>query len=87
MSVILEEGDLSIFFAGDASYTEDLLLAGQIDGVAVDPAAQQDSHQRILAYAEQYPTVYLPSHDPAAAKRLLTRRSIRQERQLAFEVY
>jgi N-acyl homoserine lactone hydrolase len=87
MSVILEEGDLSILFAGDASYTEDLLLAGRIDGVAVDPAAQQDSHRRIVAYAEQTPTVYLPSHDPDAAERLRTRRIIERERPLTVKVY
>lgn len=87
MSVIVEEGDFSIFFAGDTSYTDDLLLAGKTDGVAIDPAAQQDSHQRILAYAEQNPTVYLPSHDPGAAERLQKRSIIDVPRPLAVEAH
>ncbi len=76
LSIILDEGPLSIFFAGDASYTEDLLIADQADGVGPDPAAQHDTHHRILAYAAQQPTVYLPSHDPESAARLDSRQII-----------
>lgn len=76
MSLIVEEADISIFIAGDASYTEDLLLAGKTDGVANDLDAQRDTHRRILAYAEQNPIVYLPSHDPGAQERLYKRTTI-----------
>jgi glyoxylase-like metal-dependent hydrolase (beta-lactamase superfamily II) len=76
LSVILNEGDMSIIFAGDASYNEDLLLAGKPDGIGVDPQAQQETHKRILAYAEQQPTVYLPSHDPGSKVRLENRAAI-----------
>ena len=73
MSVIVEDGDVSFFFAGDTSYTAELLLAGKPDGIGPDPQKQQETHQRILAYATQNPTVYLPSHDPEAQKRLAHR--------------
>lgn len=73
LSVIFDDGDLSIIFAGDASYTEDLLLAGKADGIGPDPRAQQDSHERILAYTEHKPAIYLPSHDPGAKERLENR--------------
>lgn len=76
LSVILVEGDLSFVFAGDASYTENLLIAGKTDGVGPDPQAQQDSHMQILAYAEQNPTIYLPSHDPGSKERLVNRTPI-----------
>jgi len=73
LSIILDEGETSIFFGGDASYTEDLLLAGKPDGIGADPQTQQETHQKIWAYATQNPTVYLPSHDPEAEARLLNR--------------
>lgn len=73
MSVIVEEEALSTFIAGDTSYTQDLLLAGKTDGVGSDLAAEKDTHRRILSYAEQFPTVYLPSHDPEAQERLQMR--------------
>ena len=78
LSVILQDGSHSIFFAGDASYTEDMLIANQIDGVAPDPIAQQDTHRNIMLYAATHPTVYLPSHDPDAAQRLAQRQIIKQ---------
>ena len=73
MSVILQEGDLSIFFAGDTSYTEAMLLSGQLDGIGGNPQAQRETYRQILAYAEANPTVYLPSHDPVAKTRLANR--------------
>lgn len=77
LSVILNEGDLSIFFAGDASYTEDMLISGKTDGIGMDPQAQRDSHKEILDYAEQNATIYLPSHDPGSKERLINRIPIR----------
>jgi N-acyl homoserine lactone hydrolase len=79
MSVILVEGDQSIFFAGDASYTQGLLLTGKTDGVGVDLQAQQDSYKKILSYAEQNPTIYLPSHDPGSKARFVKRVLLNRE--------
>ena len=76
MSIIVEDGNVSFFFAGDASYTEELLLAEKPDGIGPEPQKQQETHQRILAYAAQKPTVYLPSHDPEAQKRLANRAAV-----------
>ena len=53
LSVILVKGDLSIVFAGDASYSEVLLIAQKTDGLGVDPQAQHNTHLKILAYVEQ----------------------------------
>lgn len=82
LSVILVEGALSIMFAGDTSYTEGLLIAGKTDGIGVDPQSQRDSHKKILAYAEQNSTIYLPSHDPGAKERLMNRIPINVKREL-----
>lgn len=73
MSVILQEGERSLFFAGDTSYTEALLLEGAVDGVSPDQSAARETVARIRRYAEEIPTVYLPSHDPDAARRLAER--------------
>ena len=86
LSVILVEGDLSIVFAGDASYTEDMLIVGKTDGIGPDPQAQRDSHMQILAYAEQNPAIYLPSHDPGSKERLVNRTPINMKRELKAQL-
>lgn len=76
LSVILQEDDRFIFFAGDTSYTQQLMLEEAIDGVGPDEQAALQTIQRIHAYVRQTPTVYLPSHDPEAARRLQERETI-----------
>jgi N-acyl homoserine lactone hydrolase len=73
MSLLLEEGDHIVFFAGDASYTQALLLSNTVDGVATNPHAHQTSQRTILGLASETPTVYLPSHEWDAERRLLVR--------------
>jgi N-acyl homoserine lactone hydrolase len=75
-SVILEEGPRSIFFAGDASYTQELMLEGAIDGVAPDPRAARETLERIRELTRQRPVVYLPSHDQEAGRRLAARKIV-----------
>jgi len=70
LSVVVREGDSTLFFAGDASYTQDLLLDDALDGVTPNAIAARDTHRRILAFASQQPTVYLPSHEWASQERL-----------------
>lgn len=70
MSVIVEDGDLSYFLAGDTSYTEQLMRDQVVDGVTFDNQVAQETLARILAYTQETPTVYLPSHDPESAQRL-----------------
>jgi N-acyl homoserine lactone hydrolase len=69
VSVVLEEGPRSVFFAGDTSYTEALMVAEAIDGVAPAEQAARETLHRIRALARERPLVYLPSHDPEAATR------------------
>jgi N-acyl homoserine lactone hydrolase len=77
VAVIVEDGDHSVFLAGDSSYTEDAMLRGAADGVGADDDAERLTHERIRAYATATPTVYLPSHDPETAVRLAERRTVR----------
>jgi N-acyl homoserine lactone hydrolase len=81
LSVLLEEGDKTIMFAGDTSYTKDHLVRMVADGVGTDLKAEVETHRKILAYAAQRPTVYLPSHDPKAATRLAHRITLEPHKQ------
>jgi glyoxylase-like metal-dependent hydrolase (beta-lactamase superfamily II) len=70
LSVAVDGGDTVVFLAGDASYTEQLMLAGRPDGVSPDPARARETLARIRQLTAQRPTVYLPTHDPEATGRL-----------------
>jgi N-acyl homoserine lactone hydrolase len=72
-SVIVQEDEHALFFAGDTSYTQQLLLEQAVDGVTRDVALYQQTSQQIRTYLQSMPTIYLPSHDPEAAHRLATR--------------
>ena len=76
MAVIVQDGEHSVFLAGDSSYTQDALLRGVVDGVGPDEAAERLTHERIRAYAADTPTVYLVAHDPETEARLAARRTI-----------
>ncbi|GIK42934.1 MAG: N-acyl homoserine lactonase family protein [Chloroflexota bacterium] len=76
LSVILQQDGLSYFFAGDASYTEQMMLDQIVDGVSLNIQIARQSLKRIHHYVQARPTVYLPSHDPGSAKRLATRQPV-----------
>jgi N-acyl homoserine lactone hydrolase len=76
LSVIVLEDDHALLLTGDASYSQLLMLDEAVDGVAPDEQASRQTLRRILAYARQTPTVYLPSHDPKAVERLLQRQTV-----------
>lgn len=75
LSVIVEDGDAAVFIAGDASYTEEAMLSGRIDGVGADEGAELATLAAIRAFAASRPTIYLPAHDPETARRLAERRA------------
>lgn len=72
-SVVVQEEDHALFFAGDASYTQKLMLGQVVDGVTLNMAQYQESTRQVLAYLQSVPTVYLPAHDPESAQRLVAR--------------
>jgi N-acyl homoserine lactone hydrolase len=76
VSVVLEEGLQSVFFAGDTSYTQGLMVEGAIDGVAPDERTARETLDRIREFTRQGSVVYLPSHDPDAGKRLDARETV-----------
>jgi glyoxylase-like metal-dependent hydrolase (beta-lactamase superfamily II) len=76
VSVVLDEGDRVLFFAGDTSYDEGLMVEGAIDGVCPDPDSARLSMERIRELCASRAIVYLPGHDPEAGERLESRRAV-----------
>jgi N-acyl homoserine lactone hydrolase len=74
VSVIVVLEGITYVIAGDASYTEALMLAGQIDGVSAHDATALTTLRMLKRLAAERPTVYLPTHDPESAQRLSRRR-------------
>jgi N-acyl homoserine lactone hydrolase len=70
ISVVVVDGDVSYFLAGDATYTQRALVDGLVDGVSPSEAVSLRTMRAIVRYARIQPTVYLPSHDPESGDRL-----------------
>jgi N-acyl homoserine lactone hydrolase len=70
MSVAIEMPGQLVILAGDASYTEQLMLDGIADGVTNDPTTANASLTALSNLAKNRRTIYLPSHDPASQARL-----------------
>jgi glyoxylase-like metal-dependent hydrolase (beta-lactamase superfamily II) len=73
LSVVVEDDETLVFLAGDASYTQRLMLDGRADGVAPKPSQSIETLTRIQRLVAERPTVYLPSHDPRSVARLAAR--------------
>jgi N-acyl homoserine lactone hydrolase len=76
VSVLIDDGDQQIMLAGDASYLEETMLSGAVDGVSPDESAAKTTLADIRALCTARPTIYLPAHDPRSAERLAARRSV-----------
>jgi N-acyl homoserine lactone hydrolase len=74
-SVVVQEDEHTLFFAGDTSYNEQLMLEQSVDGVTSNIAVYRETARQILTYMQSTPTIYLPSHDPDSLQRLATRRA------------
>jgi N-acyl homoserine lactone hydrolase len=79
ISILAVDDDMTYVIAGDASYNEELMLAGRVDGVSADERVAGATLGAIRRLAEERPTVYLPTHDPQSAARLASRLTVRLE--------
>ena len=70
MSVTVETGDAFVIIAGDASYTQQLMLDDRIDGVTPDPKTFRATLARLRAIVAERSATYLPTHEPASVQRL-----------------
>ncbi len=77
MSVVLRDADgRLILFAGDTSYTQELMRRGAVDGVSPDVGEATRTLDRIRELASTEELVYLPTHDPDSARRLAAREPV-----------
>jgi N-acyl homoserine lactone hydrolase len=81
-SVIVINDDVHYFIAGDVSYNERGLIEQRLVGPSLEIAQHRETLKHVKAYTEQFPTVYLPSHDPESAHRLANKQTTGQ--MLAF---
>ena len=70
LSVLVQRTADRVLITGDAVYSEQQLLGGWIDGVAIDARAARDSVQRLRELRALEPTIVLPTHDPDVPARL-----------------
>ena len=73
LSLAVDDGDACVILAGDASYSEANLIAGQVDGVSGDETIARATLAKLRDLAASRPAVYLPTHDPGSAGRLARR--------------
>ncbi len=73
LSVVINTPEVTYLLAGDASYTQELMLQERIDGVSIDRQAARRTLERVHAFCRSAPTVYLPAHDPDTPDRLADR--------------
>jgi glyoxylase-like metal-dependent hydrolase (beta-lactamase superfamily II) len=73
LSVLVMHEGITYVIAGDASYTEVDMLAGQVDGVSANAHIAQATLGALKQLAAERPTVYLPTHDPESGARLAAR--------------
>jgi N-acyl homoserine lactone hydrolase len=67
--IVRRDRQPDLLLAGDASYTQQLMLDGVVDGVSIDERAARDTLLRLQRHTRSSPTVYLPAHDPDSARR------------------
>jgi len=69
-SVIFKTDDFDIIFAGDTSYNQDQVLRNELAGVNADYKKSRETYKKLMAYATDHKSIYLPTHDADAATRL-----------------
>ena len=82
LSVAVLEGDTILFLAGDTSYAEHQMMAGIVDGVSPNEDEALASLGKIRQLARASSLVYLPTHDPGAAARLASRKTVAFDRRI-----
>jgi N-acyl homoserine lactone hydrolase len=73
ISIVVQDGDTSLFLAGDTSYNERLMLSGRVDGVSASDRIAGSTLDAIKDFVQKQPSIYLPAHDPQSDARLANR--------------
>jgi N-acyl homoserine lactone hydrolase len=76
IGVVVMDGDRRVFLAGDASYSQELMVTESVDGVSANEAVARATLKLIHRFVTEEPTVYAVAHDPETASRLGDRRVV-----------
>jgi len=69
-SVLFKTDDFDIFFAADVCYTQQQLLEKKYSGTNCNHKLARDSYEKVTAFIAHRKTIFIPSHDGDAGKRL-----------------
>jgi hypothetical protein len=67
---VFKTDEFDIIFAGDTSYNQLQLLKGELAGVNQNYHQSKRTYNKLLSYASNRKTIYLPTHDENAGQRL-----------------
>lgn len=70
LSVVVDMDDHYVLIGGDASYREDYLLNGDIDGVCIDETLHKQSTAQMRELCRRKPTIVQLAHDEQSEHRL-----------------
>jgi glyoxylase-like metal-dependent hydrolase (beta-lactamase superfamily II) len=70
-SVMIEDEGKSVCIVGDAAFTLNQVIAGEIGGIVENYSAAVQSSVLLKTQVEQFGTVLLPTHDPDNAERMI----------------
>jgi glyoxylase-like metal-dependent hydrolase (beta-lactamase superfamily II) len=73
ISGLVQDGETTLFLAGDTSYDESLMLSGTIDGISASDLVAGSTLSAIKEFVQKRRSIYLPTHDPQSAARLANR--------------
>ncbi|MDX1906591.1 MAG: N-acyl homoserine lactonase family protein [Bacteroidia bacterium] len=76
-SVVFQHGDELFMFAGDSAFSEAQMLRGEVGGISLSPRMARDTQARLRMWSREHRLIYLPSHDPDSATRLMQRQTTR----------
>lgn len=71
-SVILEADEGCIFFGADVCYSQQQLIDEKYSGANASHKLAQKTYAAVRSFAKKHRTIFIPSHEAAAAERLKT---------------
>ena len=69
-SVVFKTDEYNIFFAADVCYSQQQLLENKYSGTNCSHKLAKDTYEKVAAFTKQRKTIFIPSHDGDAGRRL-----------------
>jgi N-acyl homoserine lactone hydrolase len=69
-SVVIRANPCNIFFGADICYDQQQLIHHKYSGANASHKLSKDTYSKVLAFCKKNKTIYIPSHEAAAALRL-----------------